>query len=214
MCLPCIVCSTQLRAWNARYIRFFTFKFLFWGLQRACVSHCFVNTWWKIAQWREPCLKDFVFRITLSIHLLSNSFAFYDLPPTALNYQLLSCSIEFFPGPLERWVAVPSNLIYYVFLRSKICPGIERHSEIISTASFAENIPGITSDDERHRRIAIKALNERLFSTQLQSTEPVAWPNLEENEVTAITPSSQSESQVAVQSVVVTLPTVSSSETV
>lgn len=121
---------------------------------------------------------------------------------------------KFFPGPLEKWVAVPSNLIYYVLLRSKICPGIERHSEIISTASFAGNIPTITSDDERHRRIAIKALNERLFNAQLQPTEPAAWPNLEENEAATTALSSESESQLAVQSVVVNLTAVSSAETV
>ncbi|CAL8106516.1 unnamed protein product [Calicophoron daubneyi] len=86
---------------------------------------------------------------------------------------------KFFPGPLEKWVAIPTNLIYFMLLRSKLCPSLERQSEIVSTASFAVNIPGLTSDADRHRRIALKALNERLFSKPDRS-EVTEWPNLEE----------------------------------
>ncbi|THD28506.1 Transmembrane protein [Fasciola hepatica] len=90
---------------------------------------------------------------------------------------------KFFPGPLEPWVALPSNLIYTLVLRSRLCPGVERQSEIVSTASFAVNIPGLTSDTDRHRRIALRILNERLLnasSKPMNQDGTADWPDLNE----------------------------------
>ncbi|KAA3676053.1 uncharacterized protein DEA37_0005358 [Paragonimus westermani] len=113
---------------------------------------------------------------------------------------------KFFPGPLERWVALPSNLIYMVLLRTKLCPGIERHSEIVSTASFAVGLPGLTSDEDRHRRLALKALNERLFNKP-QPEEGIEWPSLEEQDEKTAT----NATKVEVQSLIVDLTAIASS---
>ncbi|KAA0184378.1 Transmembrane protein [Fasciolopsis buskii] len=92
---------------------------------------------------------------------------------------------KFFPGPLEPWVALPCNLIYTLVLQSRLCPGIERQSEIVSTASFAVNIPGLTSDTDRHRRIALRILNERLLNANNKPTnqeDASDWPDLNESD--------------------------------
>ncbi|TGZ67666.1 hypothetical protein CRM22_004677 [Opisthorchis felineus] len=119
---------------------------------------------------------------------------------------------KFFPGACEHWIAFPSNLIYHVLLRSKLCPGVERQSEIVSTASFAAGIPGLTSDADRHRRIALKALNERLFTKPVSSEELTEWPDLNETDGTN-TSNMTGEHRAEVQSVVVDLTVAPSTET-
>lgn len=87
-----------------------------------------------------------------------------------------------FPEPINKIVSIPSNVFYQLLLRTKFCPGLKRESEVTIEPSPTFGSHGmISSDPERHRRIALKALNERLTKAGVSSraaNEVVEWPSL------------------------------------
>ncbi|CAH8853805.1 unnamed protein product [Trichobilharzia szidati] len=117
-----------------------------------------------------------------------------------------------FPEPIATIVSIPTNMCYQVLLRTKLFPALRREGEITVTSSFGIVTHGaITPDSERHRRIALKALNERFMKKEnlmTTSNELVTtWPSLMDSDETQ----KSGENASKESSVIVNLPTDTSS---
>ncbi|CAH8591527.1 unnamed protein product [Heterobilharzia americana] len=87
-----------------------------------------------------------------------------------------------FPEPIDKAISFPINICYQLLLRSKLFPSLRRNSEVTMASSFGLISHGLISpDSERHRRIALKALNERFMKSEgsaSATSELPVWPNL------------------------------------
>ncbi|CAH8522681.1 unnamed protein product [Schistosoma turkestanicum] len=86
-----------------------------------------------------------------------------------------------FPEPIDKMLSVPSNVFYQLLLRTKFCPELKRANEVTVEPLLTFRSHGMISDPERHRRIALKALNERFMKADGSLRTPkeiVEWPSL------------------------------------
>uniref|UniRef100_A0A095B3P6 Transmembrane protein 115 n=1 Tax=Schistosoma haematobium TaxID=6185 RepID=A0A095B3P6_SCHHA len=123
--------------------------------------------------------------------------------------ELVSVNLSIlFPEPIDKVVSIPSNVFYQLLLRTKFCPGLKRESEVTVEPLLTFGPHGmVSSDPERHRRIALKALNERFAKAGVSSraqNEVIEWPSLIDPDDTQKTDNNKSDES----SVIIELPTI------
>ncbi|KAH9583357.1 hypothetical protein MS3_00007781 [Schistosoma haematobium] len=124
------------------------------------------------------------------------------------DYRPVFAFARLFPEPIDKIVSIPSNVFYQLLLRTKFCPGLKRESEVTVEPLLTFGPHGmVSSDPERHRRIALKALNERFAKAGVSSraqNEVIEWPSLIDPDDTQKTDNNKSDES----SVIIELPTI------